>query len=133
MSSFKKKKEKEELRKKNKALNKAAALKEKQLMSQEKVNVRSTRETFLSWLAECGRDLGTFSYSKSETVLSCNGSDGPTIKKDSIGGIPFNKPESLDRWLEKEGLYEPFDSEWVLYNNPPIVRYIDWFNKNFSN
>ena len=89
-------------------------------------NEKSTRETFLQWLMECGNDL--FAY---DEILSCSGSDGPDIDEDGLDGIPFNAPEAIEEYLIEEGYYEP---QTVIMGttkyNPPTVHYIDWLNKN---
>lgn len=127
MSKYSKKLKDIEYKRKNKRLNKEKAIIKKQLLYQSTINDKSTKNTFLKWLDECGRDLGVFEYSKNNVVLSCSGSDGPTIGENSIDGVPYNNPEALDKWLEEEGLYEPFDNEFVEYNNPPSTKYLDWF------
>lgn len=88
-------------------------------------NDKSTQETFLRWLDECGNDL--FYY---DGLLSCSGSDGPDIGEDNLDGIPFNCPEAIEEYLIEEGYYE---KQMVIMGsteyNPPAIHYIDWFNK----
>ena len=89
-------------------------------------NDKSTQETFLRWLDECGNDL--FYY---DGLLSCSGSDGPDIGEDNLDGILFSCPEAIEEYLIEEGYYE---KHMVIMDsteyNPPTVHYIDWFNKN---
>ena len=88
-------------------------------------NEKSTRDTFLKWLEECGNDLMDY-----DGLLSCSGSDGPTISKDNLDGIPFNCPEAIEEYLIEEEYYV---KQMVIMGtteyNPPTVHYIDWLNK----
>jgi len=92
------------------------------------VNEKSTRETFIKWLEECGNDLQYYSG-----VLSCSGSDGPDITKDKVGKAHFNMPEEIEDYLQDEGLYEEMDVMCgEAHYNPPTIHYLDWFKKNYS-
>jgi hypothetical protein len=99
--------------------------KNKEKKSSYKIDNRSTRETFLKWLDECGNDLLYFSG-----VLSCCGSDGPNITLDKVGKAHFNMPEEVEDYLQDQGLYEEMDviCDTVHYN-PPSKHYIDWFKE----
>lgn len=89
-------------------------------------NSKSTQETFLRWLDECGNDL--FYY---DGLLSCNGSDGPDIHEDNLDGVPFNMPEAIEEYLSERRFYEPKKVMMSTTDyNPPTMHYIDWFNKN---
>ena len=83
---------------------------------------KSTFNTFLQWLEECGNDL--FIY---DEILSCSGSDGPDISEDGLDGIPFSCPEAIEEYLIEEGYYE---KQKVIMGttdyNPPTIHYIDW-------
>lgn len=122
---------KKKLLKQQKELNKERELNKKNSVSSSNIDNRSTKDTFLEWLDKCGNDLCVYEYSRNNIILSCAGSDGPTIHNDNIDKVPFNKPEAIDKYLEDEGLYEPFESEFVTYNNPSKVRYVDWFNRKY--
>ena len=90
------------------------------------INEKSTRETFLRWLDECGNDL--FDY---DGILSCSGSDGPDIHKDNLDGVPFNQPEEIEKLLNRERIYE--GGKVIMGTtdyNPPTVHYVDWLNEN---
>ena len=131
MSKYSKKLKDAAYKKHTKETNRKFAAKKKQSMSQFEIDNASTKTTFLEWLDKCGKDLGVYVYSKNNIVLSCCGSDGPTIKEYSIDGVPYNNPEAIDKWLEDNGLYESFES-MTGYYNAPSIRYLDWFNNKYN-
>lgn len=102
--------------------------KKKKIKKNYQVNNKSTRETFLKWLKECGNDLQYFSG-----LLSCCGSDGPKITEEKVGKAHFNMPEEIEDYLQEQRLYEEM---YVImgstYYNPPIVHYLNWFKKNYE-
>ncbi len=102
--------------------------KNKEKKSNYQVNNKSTRETFLKWLGECGNNLQYYSG-----VLSCCGSDGPDITKDKVGSAHFNIPEEVENYLQTEGLYEEQDVMCGEYHYiPPTIHYLDWFRGNYE-
>lgn len=100
---------------------------DKKIKNIYEVDNRSSRDTFLKWLDECGNDLQYFSG-----VLSCCGSDGPEITLEKVGKAHFNMPEEIEDYLQDQGLYE---KKKVMINtnyNPPTIHYIDWFKEKYS-
>ena len=94
-----------------------------------KINNRSTRETFLRWLKECG---GINSLMYFQGVLSCCGSDGPKITLEKVGKAHFNIPEEIEDYLQDEGLYEEMDVICgMIHYSPPSKHYIDWFKEKY--
>lgn len=102
---------------------------DKKIKNIYKVDNRSSRDTFLKWLDECG---GTNSLMYFQGVLSCCGSDGPNITLEKVGKAHFNMPEEIEDYLQDEGLYEEMDVICgTIHYNPPTIHYIDWFKKNY--
>ena len=92
------------------------------------IDERSTKDTFLKWLRECGNDL--YDYSG---ILSCSGSDGPDITNEKVGRAHFNKPMEVEMFLISEDLYT---SKKVMCDSvdytAPSKHYIDWFNEKYG-
>lgn len=88
---------------------------------------RSTKDTFIQWLTECGNDLMSYSG-----VLSCCGSDGPSIKENKVGNAHYNKPEEIENFLIEYGYYEKQTVMLSVPYTPPSVHYLEWFNKKFN-
>ncbi len=103
-----------------------------------KIDNRSTIETFLRWLDECGNDLINL-----DGILSLGGiTDGPDIVSDCLDiheededgnfgrYIDFNKPEEVDDFLNYDEYYDS-GHRWYGEYLAPSIHYIDWFKKNY--
>lgn len=93
------------------------------------IDERSTYDTFVDWLFECGNDL-CISWAGIE-VLSKAGSDGPDCTKFGLDGIPYKYILHIEEYLIEEEFYEDgggYEDDYIA----PKVHYLDWFNKKFG-
>lgn len=93
------------------------------------IDMRSTRDTFEQWCAECGDELGVIEGG----ILSIAGSDGIRVTDTKVGSAPINCPAAVDQELEAQGYYEerPVNMDSYYYHKPKMT-YLEWFNKKFN-
>ena len=96
---------------------------------------QSSFETFCEWLDECCQEASLYIMEMPPNyILSWAGSDGPDIKGEKMDGIPFSRPDKIDKLLKDEGYYKNTPaSPYFGPRKAPKVHYLDWFNKKYNN